>query len=229
MKTILFLLLFFSSALNGQGQDNDYIADSILNEDVKVPRTIAVLPFRVEAQLRPKAERKTPPAQKALMEYSLGHNVQAAVIKIFGNKQEKKSALFSIQDSSLTNELLNRAGITQYNYTAYTPKELGELLQVDAVISGNLKTWKPIGSGWAYLLNTTDVLCDDDDDDIVKFFSSDKVPAIIGEIEIYLVNTKDEAVLWKYSGSQRVGGAYNYNDLIRKAIRKSVKTFPYFN
>ena len=226
LKSILFLLLFVSADLSSQGQYNRFDQDSVFLDYFKNHKTIAVLPFRVESVLRPKVERKMPPAQKALMEYTLGYDVQETIIKVFSNKQNDKSALFSIQDSSLTNQILKEAGINQNNYTDFSPQELGELLRVDAVISGNLKTWKPIGSGWAYLLNTTDIL--DDDDDIVDDFSNNKVPAIIGEIEIYLVNTKDESVLWKYNGSNSVGGANDMNGLIAKIIRRSAKSFPYF-
>lgn len=100
-----------------------------------------MVPFKTQLNLRPNQMKDINSEQLQRLEQSEGESIQLAMYSWF-LKRKKRGQLekLQIQDPWVTNALLTKWQIDYNNLTTYTPKEIADFLEVDAVISGDYET-----------------------------------------------------------------------------------------
>lgn len=144
-------LLLFSLVLvafSAQGQTSFYEHPEF-PQRASTHEVIAILPFDVSINLRPKDMKDMSADQIATMAESESKGVQNALFSWF--LKRKKQGRFSqdVQPPQTTNAKLLRAGITSEVIAAYEPSEICEILGVDAYIGGSMATNKLMSQGAA--------------------------------------------------------------------------------
>ena len=134
--------------LGAYAQTNFY-EDPRFDALAKTHEEIAILPFDATVTLRPKEMKDITPEQLARMEEAEGEGIQNAMHSWFLKRKKRGSLTVNVQSPSVTRAKLLKEGITKETLPAYEPKELCELLGVDAIISGTFETNKPMSQGAA--------------------------------------------------------------------------------
>lgn len=211
MKKILslFLLLFalpaFSQTSLYANPDFDKIAEN--------HKVIAIVPFKTQVKLRPKQMKDMTDEQLHKLEKAEGESIQTAMYSWFLKRKKRGKLLkLNIQDPKETTALLKRQNISYDNITDYTPKELAEMLNVDAVISGDFETNKPMSEGASVALGL-----------LVGFWGSTN--SAVMNMSVH--NANDGVLLWNYNKKVRGGLGSSPEDLINILMRKASRRLAY--
>ncbi len=206
MKKFLIVTLFsFSSLINAQ--KNVYESDKfdVLSQDHQM---LAIIPFFTHLEL----EEKITEEESKKLEEKEGYAVQDALETYFGLGKKKKKFTVDFQNVKNTNAILAQKNITYNNIDTYTIKELSELLEVDAIISGNLDINILLSKGIPEEFSFMDYILGD---------------ANFGRIGIKISDGKTGKLLWKYENEINKKSGRNTADLIDKMMKKLVRKFPY--
>jgi len=117
-----------------------------------------------------------------------------------------------VQDPNTTKALLRKKNITEKNMNKYTPKQLANILNVDAVITGDYKTTKPMSEGASLALGLLSGL----------WGSSNTAT-----INMSVHNRKDGVLLWNYNKKVRGSIGTDSDDLINTLMRKASRRLSY--
>ncbi len=212
MKNIFLIVMacLFCSTINGQ--TNLYVNPEF--EAIALEhKIIAVVPFKTQVTLRPKQMKDMTPEQLDRLEKAEGEGIQTAMYSWF-LKRKKRGKLQSIevQDPKVTTAMLGKMDISYDNITNYTPKELAEILEVDAVISGEFETNKPMSEGASAVLGL-----------LVGFWGSTNNAVVNMSVH----NAADGVLLWNYN--KKVTGSIGSSpeDLINVLMRKASRRLAY--
>lgn len=110
----------------------------------KEHQEIAIIPFRTSLTLGPLQMRDISTEQLARMEESEGYSIQSAMYSWFLKREKRGSLTVKVQSPTETNAKLKKAGVNYANFEEFTPVELANILNVDAVIMGTFETNKPM-------------------------------------------------------------------------------------
>lgn len=208
MKQLLFLLALLLGFASGFGQKLIYQSEHF-EELSKDHKTVAILPFLARLELK----------NKNLEEHELhelqekeGYEVQNALESYFLKLHKRKDYRIAFQDVKNTNAILTKNGISIKNLDIHTSQELCKILNVDAVISGDLTLKALISKG----VST--------DFDLISFISG---TSDYGRIAIKLSDGKTGKLLWKYEKVINRKSGKNTYDIIEAMMRKSTRKFPY--
>lgn len=214
MKTIKTLSFLFSilvaTASHGQTREiyvNDNFAD--LAKDHKL---IAILPFKAIVKLRPKQMERMSPEQFERLQKDEGLAVQSAIHSYLLKRKEQNNLPIRFLDVMTTNALLAKGNVTQQNIDSFTPKELAEILNVDAVITGVLSTDKPMSEGASVALGL-----------LVGFYG----PTNSGKCTININDRATGELLWKYEKTLSRSLGSDTNTVINTMMRKASRQLPY--
>ncbi len=212
MKKTLFSILFILITFFSYGQTSLYVNPDFdkIAEDHKI---IAIVPFKTQVKLRPKQMKDMSNEQLHELEKAEGEGIQTAMYSWF-LKRKKRGKLqnLEIQDPRTTTAILSKKDINYDNITNYTPKELAEILEVDAVISGDFETNKPMSEGAAVALTL-----------FVGFLGSTNNAIINMSVH----NAKDGVLLWNYNKKVRGSIGSSPEDLINILMRKASRRLAY--
>lgn len=179
----------------------------------KSHKIIAMIPFKTQVKLRPKQMKDMTAEQLNRIEKSEGESIQTAMYSWF-LKRKKRGDLESldIQDPRTTNATLKKQNIDYNNIMDYTPQELAKILGVDAVISGDFETNKPMSEGASIALGV-----------LIGFFGTTNSATINMSVH----NAADGALLWNYN--KKVSGSIGSDteDLINILMRKASRRLAY--
>jgi len=145
-KLLIILSLLFTSLVFSQTKlyvhpDADtYVANT---------KTIAILPMKVQVKLRPKELKDFTPEQIVEMGKNESLDIQKGMYTWFLTRKKRGTLLVDVQNPSRTNALLKKNGIDIHSYDEYLPSELGKILGVETIITGNYETSKPMSNGAA--------------------------------------------------------------------------------
>lgn len=145
-KTLTILGLLITTALFSQTKlyvhpdADNYVAET---------KTIAILPLKVQVKLRPKELKEFTSEQMNQMNKDESLDIQKGMYTWFLTRKKRGTMLVEVQNPSRTNALLKKNGIDIHSYDEYLPGELGEILGVEAIITGNFETSKPMSNGAA--------------------------------------------------------------------------------
>ena len=76
-------------------------------------------------------------------------DIQKGMYSWFLTRKKRGTLLVDVQNPTRTNALLKKNGIDIHSYQEYLPSELGEILGVEAIITGSFETSKPMSNGAA--------------------------------------------------------------------------------
>jgi hypothetical protein len=145
-KTIFIIVLNFIFISQFSWAQTKLYEHPKAREVIKTHQVVAILPFKTSISLRPKDMAQIQPEQLLRMEEAEGLNIQNSIYSWY-LKRDKGDMNVKFLDPVTTNALLRRERITYENIADYTPIELAEILEVDAVIMGSLATSKPMSEG----------------------------------------------------------------------------------
>ncbi len=208
MKKLLFFLIPFSVLSQTslyENPDFDQIADS--------HKIIAMVPFKTQVKLRPKQMKDMTDEQLDRLERSEGESIQSAMYSWFLKRKKRGKMLhIEIQDPKTTNALLSRQNIDYENLNEYTPMELAEILGVDAIISGDYETNKPMSEGASVALGL-----------LIGFWGSTNTAIVNMSVH----NASDGILLWNYNKKVRGSLGSSPEDLINVLMRKASRRLAY--
>ena len=199
MKKLLFISLFACGTLIN-AQKNVY-ESSKFDDLSKDHNVLAIIPFFTHLALE---ENITKEESKKLEEKE-GYAVQDALETYFGLGKKKKKFTVDFQNIKNTNAILAKKNITYNNIDTYTIKELCEILEVDAIISGNLDINILISKGIPVEFSFMDYILGD---------------ANYGRIGIKISDGKTGKLLWKYENEINKKSGRNTADLIDKMMKR---------
>ncbi|MCF8715001.1 hypothetical protein JM658_09215 [Joostella atrarenae] len=206
-KNILLLTLLLLSSITF-AQKTIYQSDSF-EELSKNHKTVAIVPFEARLELDNKQLTKE---QLEKLQEKEGYEVQNALETYFLKMHKRKDYRIEFQDINNTNAILSKEGIDLMNLDIYTTQDLCKLLNVDAIISGDLTLNALISEG----VST--------DFDFVSFVSG---TSDYGRIAIKLSDGATGKLLWKYEKVITRKSGKNTYDIIEAMMRKSTRKFPY--
>lgn len=208
MKKLLFLLLPFSVLSQTslyENPDFDAIAEN--------HQIIAMVPFKTQVKLRPKQMKDMDEEQMAKLERSEGESIQTAMYSWFLKRKKRgKMQRIRVQDPRTTNAKLLKLGIDYDNIFEHTPMELAKILEVDAVISGDFETNKPMSEGASVALGL-----------LIGFWGSTN--SAIVNMSIH--NAEDGILLWNYNKKVRGSLGSSPEDLVNVLMRKASRRLAY--
>lgn len=206
MKKFLFVaLLAFSTLINAQKNVYESSKFDVLSKDHQL---LAIIPFFTHLEL----EENISEEESKKFEEKEGYAVQDALETYFGLGKKKKKFTVDFQNIKNTNAILAQKNVTYNNIDTYTIKELSEILEVDAIISGNLDINILLSKGIPSEFNFMDYILGD---------------ANYGRIGIKISDGKTGKLLWKYENEINKKSGRNTADLIDKMMKKLVRKFPY--
>lgn len=206
MKKLLILsLLVFGNCLNAQKSVYESNKFDVLSKDHKV---IAIIPFFTHLKLEENINKE----ESKKLEEKEGYAVQDALETYFGRGKKKKKFTVDFQNIKNTNAILAKEDITYNTIDTYTIKELCEILEVDAIVSGNLDINILLSKGIPTEFSFMDYILGD---------------ANYGRIGIKISDGKTGKLLWKYEYGINKKSGRNTSDMIDKMMKKLVRKFPY--
>lgn len=208
MKIIIFFLIpisIFSQTHLYENPEFDQIA--------KTHKIIAMTPFKTQVKLRPKQMKDMTADQLDRLEKSEGESIQTAMYSWF-LKRKKRGDMqtVEVQDPKTSNAILKRQGIDYNNITEYTPQELAKILEVDAVITGNFETNKPMSEGASVALGL-----------LIGFWGTTNNATVNMSVH----NAEDGVLLWNYNKIVRGSLGSSTEDLINVLMRKASRRLAY--
>lgn len=206
---LVFLLIFSTKAISQTHLYENPEFDKI----AKTHKIIAIVPFKTQVKLRPKQMKDMTDEKLHRIEKSEGESIQTAMYSWF-LKRKKRGHLenLEIQAPKSTTALLKRNDISYDNITDYTPQELANLLKVDAVISGDYETNKPMSEGASVALGL-----------LIGFWGTTN--SAIVNMSVH--NAKDGVLLWNYNKKVRGSIGSSPEDLINILMRKASRRMSY--
>jgi hypothetical protein len=145
-KSLTFLCLIFTVTLFSQTK---LYVHPDAEMYVTKTQTIAILPLKVQVKLRPKELKDFTPEQIVDMGNNESLDIQKGMYSWFLTRKKRGTLLVNVQNPTRTNALLKKNGIDIHSYQEYLPSELGEILGVEAIITGSFETSKPMSNGAA--------------------------------------------------------------------------------
>jgi hypothetical protein len=212
MKNIYFYLFAFFAFSMVSAQTNLY-ENPDFDEIAKGHKAIAVVPFKTQVKLRPKQMKEMTTEQLHKLEKAEGESIQTAMYSWFLKRKKRGKLLhIEVQDPKVTTALLKRNNIDYDNIDAYTPEELAKILEVDAVISGEYETNKPMSEGASVALGI-----------LIGFWGNTNTAVINMSVH----NAADGVLLWNYNKKVRGSIGSSPEDLINILMRKASRRLAY--
>lgn len=143
LSVILFLVLFCSSC-----GPSIYLAQDFRAYAPK-HKVVAILPASVTISQRPNQARNTSPEQMRAMQQQSALDFQARIYTWLLRRQSQQRYTVEFQDVALTNSILRKANLTDEDMRTHAPQELAQMLGVDAILTTDVRTSKPMSDGAA--------------------------------------------------------------------------------
>jgi hypothetical protein len=215
MKVILFMPITILSLLTGSvlfSQTKEIYTNPGFDTIAKNHNVLAIVPFEVVLNLRPKEKEKLKPGDLEMMQKKEGEAVQSALQTYFLKQKEKDEFKVKFQDVSKTNALLAKKGWNSDSLKTKTKEELADSLGVDGIISGSLYTDKPMSEGASVALGV-----------VFGVWG----PTNSGKCTINVHDGKEGELLWKYEKTLSRSMGSDIQTVINAMMRKASRKFPY--
>ncbi|WP_242118251.1 hypothetical protein [Aestuariivivens sediminicola] len=212
MKKLLSSIFILAFIISVQSQTNLY-ENPDFDNIAKAHKIIAVVPFKTQVELRPKQMKDMDEEQLHRIEKSEGEGIQTAMYSWFLKRKKRgKLQTIQVQDPKTTNVILKRNNIDYDNINEFTPQELANILEVDAIISGEFETNKPMSEGASVALGL-----------LVGFWGSTNKAVVNMSVH----NAEDGVLLWNYNKKVTGSLGSSTEDLINILMRKSSRRLAY--
>jgi len=173
-------------------------------------KTVAILPFDVTVDPKnlPKDTDLTAISESEKQESDL---FQRQLYSQFLEKYQKGKYTIKFQDIDETNVLLRRNDMDDEKALNFTKAEIGNILNVDSVISGTIKRSKPMKTG-AAIASTF----------LLGFGASNEIA-----VNMSLHDSETGSLLWSYDHDVSGGIITSPEKLAKSLMKSSAKKFPY--
>lgn len=148
MKKLFLTFITFFISLTIFSQTKLYVhpdADSYVSKTKK----IAIIPLKTSVKLRPKELKDFTPEQVIEMEKTEAINIQKSVYSWFLTRKKRGELLVEVQNPTVTNSLLKKAGIDPNEANSELPSDLCEILGTEVIMTGTFSTNKPMSNAAA--------------------------------------------------------------------------------
>lgn len=211
-KLGLTILLCGVIVISSRAQTKEIYTNPRFDSIAKDHSNLAILPFDVTINLRPKQKEKLKEGEIENLQKKEGEGVQSAIQTYFLKQKKEDEFKVNFQDVSKTNALLAKSNWTQDSLKSKTREEICALLGVDGIISGTLFTTKPLSEGASLAI----------------FFLTDGWgPTNSGKCTINVHEAKAGELLWKYEKTLSRSLGSDINSIINAMMRKASRKFPY--
>lgn len=211
MKTILLTCITVCISMGLFAQTHLY-ENPDFDAIAKDHKLIAIMPFKATVTLRPKQMKDISPEQLDRMEKAEGREIQMGMYSWFLKRKKQGKLGIDVQDPNITISMLNKARITEDDYSLLTPQELAEILEVDALILGTFETTKPMSEGASLALGV-----------LVGFYGSTNRAVA----NIFIYNATDGALLVNYNKAVAGSMGSSTEDLVNVLMRKASRRITY--
>ena len=211
MKKLNLTLIFLLVGMAMFSQTNLY-ENPNFKEIAKDHKIIGIIPFSASVTLKPKQMKKFSSEDIKKMEESEGKSIQNAMYSWFLKRKKRGSLTVNVQDPYITNAKMKKNGIMADNYEKYTPKELADMLEVDAIVMGTFETTKPLSELASAALAI-----------LIGFWG----PTNRATINLKIYNAKDGELLINYQKSVSGSLGSSTEKLINKLMRKASRRIAY--
>lgn len=207
MRTLLVICAILIFAPQKAKSQSEYVHPDF-KKAAKSHQKIAILPWKFRTKLREEDAVKLTQEQIHEMQIADGLSFQKSVYDFFIKKQLK----VAVQDIVETNRILAENGITGDNIGDFKHRDLSEMLDVDALVSGNFKTSQPMSADAAKVVS------------IITLGGS--INGVKGNEATGVMRITDRQgnQMWRYSINK---SAYNAEKMINSIMKKSARNIPY--
>jgi len=146
MKFYTLIFCFFLISSLATAQTHLYEHPQI-EQYIAKHQKVAILPFKTSITMRPKDMKSMTNEQISKMEEDEGFSIQSAMHSWFLKREMNGKLKVSFLDPLTTNAKLRKMGVGFDTIQDYTPAELADMLEVDAIIVGSFETNKPMSEG----------------------------------------------------------------------------------
>ena len=204
----------FFSAFILCGQTKEIYTHPQFDSIAKDHSILAILPFDVTINLRPKQKEKLKDGELETLQKNEGEGVQSAIQTYFLKQKKEDGFKVNFQDVSKTNALLAKSNWTRDSLKSKTREEICALLGVDGIISGTLFTDKPLSEGASFAMT---------------FFTDGWFGGHTnsGKCTINVHEAKAGELIWKYEKTLSRSLGSDINSIINAMMRKASRKFPY--
>jgi len=210
-QIILSLFVLTAFVLNSQGQTRLFV-DPEFSKYGNDHQSIAIIPFNTTVTLRPKQMQSLKEGDLERMQLQESLNIQQSMYSWFLKRKQQGKLWVDVQDASTTNALLAKNGITPENIAEFTPTEIADKLQVDAIIKGTFETNKPMSEGASLALGV-----------LVGFYGSTNQATI----NMFIHDAESGKVLVNYNKLVSGSLGSSTDQLINIVMRKASRRIPY--
>lgn len=112
-------------------------------------KTVAVMPASVTINMRPNQAKNTSAEQMQAMQQQSALDFQSRIYAWLLRRGQQQHYTVDFQDVATTNSLLRKANLAGNDMRTMSPKDLSQLLGVDAVLLTEVRTSKPMSDGAA--------------------------------------------------------------------------------
>lgn len=187
-----------------------YIAPNFENIKSK-HETLAILPFNVNISTK-NLPKNVSMESIRVDEEKTGFSIQGHAYSYFLKEQSKNKYSVRFQDIDKTNSLLLKSGLNYSKIREYSKDELCKMLNVDAIISGNVSMDKPMSDGGAIAVGVL----------FGVWTTTNKV-----NVSMTIHDRSKADLLWKYDWVAEGSVGSSSENLTKGLMRNVSKKFPY--
>lgn len=173
--------------------------------------TLAILPFNVNISTKSLPKNVSVETIRE-DEEKTGYSIQGHAYSYFLKEQSKNKYSVSFQDIDKTNSLLLKSGLDYNKIREYGKDELCKMLDVDAIISGNVSMDKPMSDGGAIAVGVL----------FGVWTTTNKV-----NVNMTIHDRDKGDLLWKYDWVAEGSVGSSSEQLTKGLMRNVSKKFPY--
>lgn len=213
MKKLYLIFLFVLSSFASFSQifGKVYTPKNV-EQLVRNHNSFAIIPFTINYQQRSNKQYKLSEEEVESLSEKLAYETQTSMFSFTMKKAGKGNLLIQPQDIDITNALLLKKNISPDQLILYTPAEICEILNVDAVLGGTITIKETMSQGAAAV---TEMILDYEPN------------TANGVGQIKLTDEKGN-LLFNYGKKVVVGLGEDSTEIIEALMRKSANRFPYF-
>ena len=186
-------------------------------------RRIAVVPFQSTITLKASQRDQISDEELAELNLAQGKEVQNAVESYLLNCDLR----VRIQSQSVTNSRLREAGINLTTIADYDVTKLADILGVDAVVTGNIETEKPMTEALARGIHVARDIFRSTNSPLGSVANRINTTTNRGNCDLALFEKTEGDRLWFHRGEINCGAGSETIDVIEKLMKRGARTFPY--
>ncbi len=212
MRNLFIALFIIAFSYNANSQTKLYVHPDAKSY-VAETKTLAILQMNTTIKLRSKELKDFTQEQIVDMQFAEAENTQKAIYSWFLARKKRGELLVDIQNPTITNALLIKAGIDPNIAFEQLPSDVCKILGVEAILSGTYSTNKPMSDAAAIGMA------------LVFGFGGATQNATVNLDFIH----NDNEIVVNYFKNIKGGLGSSSEDLVNILMRKTSRRIPYTN